>query len=107
MPLTPQELASAASCFSCQIPSGMQSGVLVALLAEMAAVPVDAQTLINNARCLECIPAGMQPQVMVYLLAQLAGQSNPQTIVDNARCFSCVPQGMEGAAMIYLLNQLT
>lgn len=102
---TPQELANGASCFSCQIPTGQQLPVLISLLAEQAGVPTDAQTLMNNARCLDCIPAGVQRQVMIYLLGQLAGQTDPQTIMNNARCFSCVPNGMEGPVMIYLLDQ--
>lgn len=107
MPLTPQELATGTACLDCQIPAGLRGVVLISLLAGMAGVPLDAQTLVNNARCLECLPAGTQQQVIVYLLGQLVGQSDPQTILNNSRCFACLPPGTSETAMIYLLNELT
>lgn len=96
-----------AGCLDCQIPAGLQGLVLLSLWAAEAGVPADAQTLVTNARCLECIPVGERSQVLIYLLAQLAGVTDVPTLLNNAKCYECIPEGMRGAAMIYLTNELT
>jgi hypothetical protein len=71
---TPNSLEEAAKCFKC-IPKGMQSEVMIYLLATIAKESLDPTTLMAKAACFKCIPAGMQSEVQTYLLCQIATAS--------------------------------
>lgn len=72
-------------------------------------MPTDTNTLLNDARCFNCIPDGMQLPVLIHLTAQAAGVStDPAFLRANAACFStCIPAGLQLPVLIAILGGLT
>ena len=92
------------------VPRGFQMALLISLYCAKANMACDPQTLVENAKCIECaIAPGMQLPVLIYLAAQIAGVSpNSQTLVDNAKCIECsIPEGMQLPVLISLACQMT
>lgn len=75
---TPQQLATAATCFSC-VPGGEQMSVLIYLFARIAGVPLDPNILMANAKCVSCIPPGDQMSVLIALADQIANGGGSST----------------------------
>jgi len=71
------------------------------------AVPTDTGSLIEGAKCYDCIPVGMRDATMIYLLNQ--AMDTPESVSDlmeNSKCYECIPDGMRKAVLIYLLTKL-
>lgn len=72
MACDPQTLVTDAACLSCSIPPGMARPIMIALLAQIAGVPLDPETLVANA--VPFVPLnGMSRPVIISLLCQIGG----------------------------------
>ncbi len=61
-------LTQQAQCLNCVLPPGMQTPILISLLARIAGVSDDPQFLIEQSKCYQnCIPDGMKMPVLIYL----------------------------------------
>lgn len=71
----PNTLLAGAACYKC-IPTGMQSEVVIYLLAQLLnatnGASTDPAVLMQQASCYKCIPPGLQGPVSLYILDQLA-----------------------------------
>lgn len=69
----------------------------------------DPQTLVSDAKCIECaVPEGMRLAVLISLAAQIAGVSaNSQTLTTNAQCIECnIPPGLYLPVLIALACEI-
>lgn len=67
---TNAEIAQGANCLC--IPPGMEQAATTFLLARLAGI-TDPQTIMDGAKCFQCIPEGMQIPAQIYLLNQILG----------------------------------
>ena len=75
------------------------------------AVSCDSASLVQAAKCFECVPGEAKDMVLLYLWAQIAAatagtSTDPATLVKNAKCFSCVPGEAKAEVRLYLLCQI-
>lgn len=67
----------------------------------------DPASLVDAAKCFECIPRGMEGPVTIYLLNQISGLNlTPAQLVDAAKCNRCIPPGQQNEIIIWLLCQI-
>lgn len=75
MACSPQELVTAASCFSCQ-PVAVQIAILIHLacaIRDGETVACDPQALVNDANCiLQCVPQGMTLAALIPVFCDIA-----------------------------------
>lgn len=63
------QLIQDARCIDSCVPPGMRQSIIIYLLAQIAGVSADPQTLVTNAQCVDhCVPAGMRASVIANLL---------------------------------------
>ena len=78
MDCSSQALATAASCFDCQVPPGLHMIIQTYLLAQiantLAGTSTDPSVLANAARCFDCASSNLAA-IQVYLLCQIANAS--------------------------------
>lgn len=74
MACDPNQLVADAKCIQCNIPNGAMPAIMVSLLAQIAGVSADPNTLVKNASPLQGIPAGARGAVMISLLCKIANK---------------------------------
>lgn len=68
----------------------------------------DPDSLVQAAKCWNCIPPGQQLAVQTYLLAVIAGGSlDPDTLLEEAKCFSCLPPSLLSNIIALLLCNIS
>jgi hypothetical protein len=67
------------------------------------AVSCDPYSLMESAKCMDCIPPSMQLPVMIWLLATMGGLStDPYVLMANAKDFQSLSPATQQDIMIYL-----
>jgi len=110
VPCDPQNLLRLATPLTA-VPIGMRWAALIGQFCQIpsAMATCDPQTIVANAKCIECgVPAGMQLAVLIALAANIAGVSpDPQNLINLATCMQCnIPDGMRLPILIYLACQI-
>ncbi len=72
MACDPNQLVADAKCIQCNIPNGAMPAVMVSLLAQIAGVSNDPNTLVKNASPLQGITGSAVAAVIISLLCQIA-----------------------------------
>lgn len=68
----PTTLLENARCIEGCTTSGQREAIIVWLLAQIAGVSADPQTLMTNAQCVSCLTQGQLEAVRVWLACQIA-----------------------------------
>ena len=67
----------------------------------------DPNTLLEEAKCLNCVPEGDQLLVAIYLAAQIAGvAADPDQLMADAVCLQCIPESARWQVILYLACQI-
>lgn len=67
----------------------------------------DTSTVLDQAKCFNCLSIPQLEAIQVYLLATVAGTStDPATLLNSAKCFNCLTVPQLKAIQVYLLCQI-
>jgi hypothetical protein len=71
---------------------------------------MDAQSVINQSSCYDCVESDLAAAMLLYVFVQTAnGQpvaTDPQTIAGAAKCYQCIiSQGMFFPTLLYVISQ--
>ena len=71
------------------------------------AVACDSNSLLEAAKCLDCIPPGMQNAVRIYLLCVLTSTpADANTLMEAAKELQMIPDPIKQDVITYLLCRL-